>query len=348
MNDRPAAAGSIAPGRVEGDDPGAAAPGSPSSAPAAEPGPRRAALERKALWVAAALIVVWGSNFSVQKMVFEAMSPGGFLLARYLIMPVAATALLVWRYGRHWPRVPRQDWAALFKLGIAGHLLHVGLVTYGIHWSTAFSSSLILGCGPLFTLLILRFSGVEHLTRGQVAGVAVALVGVLTFLSDKLLGAQWSASAGDLVLVVAASFFSYYTVAAKPQIERHGGVVVMTYGVLIGSLPVVLVSLPAGLDVPWTALRPAVWLGTLYAVLISAFLGWLVWGWVNAVRGVARSAPLMYLMPPVAGLVAWIATGERYTGIKLGGAALALAGVALAQFGGPKRDPVREAPALVD
>ena len=29
-------------------------------------------------------------------------------------------------------------------------------------------------------------------------------------------------------------------------------------------------------------------------------------------RGVARTAPLMYLMPPVAGLVAWALTGERY------------------------------------
>ena len=77
----------------------------------------------------------------------------------------------------------------------------------------------------------------------------------------------------------------------------------------------------------------------LYAVLISAFLGWLVWGWVNAVRGVARSAPLMYLMPPVAGLVAWAVTGERYTGIKLAGAALALAGVALAQFAARRTRP---------
>jgi hypothetical protein len=47
-----------------------------------------------------------------------------------------------------------------------------------------------------------------------------------------------------------------------------------------------------------------------------------------------------YLMPPVAGLVAWAVTGESYnTGIKLGGAALALAGVALAQFAGARRDP---------
>jgi drug/metabolite transporter (DMT)-like permease len=309
---------------------------------------QRAARERKALWVAVLLILVWGSNFSVQKMVFTAMSPGGFLMVRYLVMPVAAALLLCWRFGLHWPRVPRSDLLALLKLGIAGHLLHVGLVTYGIHWSTAFSSSLILGCGPLFTLLILRANGVETLTRGQVAGVAVALCGVLLFLSDKLLGGQWSASAGDGVLLVAASFFSYYTVAAKPLIERHGGVVVMTYAVLLGSAPVVLISLPAGLRVPWAQLSPAVWVGMLYAVLISAFLGWLVWGWVNAVRGVARSAPLMYLMPPVAGLVAWAVTGESYTGIKLAGAALALAGVALAQFAGGRTDPVREGVAPVD
>jgi drug/metabolite transporter (DMT)-like permease len=306
------------------------------------------ARERKALWIALVLIVVWGANFTVQKMLFTAMSPGGFLFARYLIVPIAAALLLCWRFGLRWPRVTRADLRALLKLGIAGHLLHVGLVTYGIHWSTAFSSSLILGCGPLWTLLILRATGIETLTRWQVAGVAVALCGVLLFLSDKLLGAQWAASGGDLVLLVAASFFSYYTVAAKPLIERHGGVVVMTYAVLLGSLPVVLISLPAGLQVPWTRLGAAVWVGLVYAVLISAFLGWLVWGWVNAIRGVARSAPLMYLMPPVAGLVAWAVTGESYTGIKLAGAALALAGVALAQYGGAKRDPVREAVAPVD
>ena len=304
---------------------------------------------RQALWAALAMVVVWGSNFSVQKAVFAALSPGGFLFARYLMMPVAATLLLLSRYGFQWPRVPRADLLALLKLGLAGHLLHVGMVTYGIHWSTAFSSSLILACGPVFTLLILRWHGLEQLTRGQVAGVAVACAGVLVFLSDKLLGGHWEAGGGDLTLLVAASFFSYYTVAAKPLIERHGGVTVMTYATLLGSAPVVLLSLPAGLRVEWSTVRPMIWLGLCYAVLISAFLGWLVWGWVNAVRGVARSAPLMYLMPPVAGLVAWALTGERYTGIKLAGAALTLAGVAVAQYASSRPDdPVREAPAPVD
>ncbi|CAN5790912.1 EamA family transporter [soil metagenome] len=304
---------------------------------------------RHALWAALVLILVWGANFSVQKAVFAAVSPGGFLFVRYLIMPLAASLLLCSRYGLRWPKVSRADLIALLKLGIAGHLLHVGLVTFGIHWSTAFSSSLILALGPVFTLLILRWHGLETLTRGQVAGVAVACAGVLVFLSDKLLGGHWQAGGGDLTLLVAASLFSYYTVAAKPLIERHGGVVVMTYATLLGSAPVVLLNLPAGLQVNWAEVTLPIWAGLLYAVLISAFLGWMVWGWVNAVRGVARSAPLMYLMPPVAGAIAWLVTGERYTAVKLAGAALTLVGVALAQYASASpRDPVREAPAPVD
>ena len=208
-----------------------------------------------------------------------------------------------------------------------------------IHWSTAFSSSLILACGPIFTLLILRWHGSETMTRAQVVGVAVAVVGVLVFLSDKFTGGHWRAGGGDLVLLIAASFFSWYTVAAKPLIERLGGVTVLSYGTLLGSAPVLVVSLPAGLQVDWAAVPPLIWLGTLYAVLVAAFLGWLVWGWVNAVRGVARTAPLLYLMPPVAALVAWGATGERYTWVKLLGAAITLGGVALAQFAGPSRPP---------
>lgn len=306
-------------------------------------------VERRALWAALVMVAVWGANFSVQKAVFAALSPGGFLFARYLMMPLAAALLLVSRHGLHWPRVPRSELFALLRLGLAGHLLHVGLVTYGIHWSTAFSSSLILAMGPVFTLLILRWQGVEEqLTRGQLAGVAVACAGVLVFLSDKLLGGHWEASGGDITLLVAASFFSYYTVTAKPLIERHGGVTVMTYATLLGSAPVVLLSAPAGLRVDWSEVRPMIWLGLSYAVLISAFLGWLVWGWVNTVRGVARSAPLMYLMPPVAGLVAWFVSGERYTGVKLAGAALTLGGVALAQFTSWRVPVVRDSPAPVD
>ena len=298
-----------------------------------------------ALVAALLLVCVWGVNFSLQKYVFTAIGPAGFLFARYLIMPLCAVVLLCLRFGRRWPSVSRSDFWALARIGFAGHFLHVGTVSYGIHWSTAFSSSLILACGPIFTLLILRLKGLEQLHVPQLVGVAVALVGVLVFLSDKVLGANWQATGGDLILLVAAGFFSYYTVAAKPLIERHGAVATMAYATMLGSIPSVLVSLPAGIAAPWASMPPAIWFSLIWAVTVSAFLGWLVWGWVNAIRGVARSAPLMYLMPPVAGLVAWLFAGESYTGIKLAGAALTLVGVALAQWSSPA---TREAPAPVD
>ena len=304
--------------------------------------------QRAALLLAVALVLIWGSNFTVQKAVFAALTPGGFLFARYLIMPVCAVLLLWQRYGARWPRLPRDEWLKLARLALLGHVLHVGMVTFGIHWSTAFSSSVILACGPVFTLLFLRWAGLEHLTRAQIAGVAVACAGVLTFLSDKLLGAQWRASSGDLVLLVAAAFFSAYTVAAKPLFERHGGVLVMAYTTLLGSVPLVLLNLPAGIAVDWTALPFVIWAGLGYSVVLSAFVGWIVWGWINAVRGVARTAPLMYLMPPVAGLVAWLATGEGYTLIKLLGAAITLLGVALAQFAHRRSEPTPETVTVVD
>jgi hypothetical protein len=104
-------------------------------------------------------------------------------------------------------------------LGFVGHSLHVGLVSYGIHWSTAFSSSVILACGPIFTLLILKHQGIERLSMAQVGGVTLALGGVLMFLSDKLLSGDLRATGGDIVLFAASFLFSYYTVQAKPLVQ---------------------------------------------------------------------------------------------------------------------------------
>jgi len=290
--------------------------------------------DQQALIVAFVLVVIWGANFTLQKYLFGLISPGGFLWARYLIMPACALLLMRWRLGRWLPPLPRQDVLHMAWLGFIGHSMHVGLVTYGIHWSTAFSSSVILACGPILTLLILRLQGLERISWPQKAGVLLALCGVLMFLSDKLLGGQWRAGGGDLILLIAAGFFSYYTVAVKPVMERHGPVLTMGYATLLGGVPVVLLSMPAGLQSEWHLLDFWAWAGLFWAIMVSAFAGWLAWGWINTVRGVARTAPLMYLMPPAAGVFAWALSGEHYSWIKIAGAGVTLAGVALAQYAG--------------
>lgn len=311
----------------------------------------RPAASNQQLALAAGLgvVAVWGANFTVQKALFEVLPPGAFLFARYLLMPLCAALLLLHANGWRWLHLPREDALRLAGLGVLAHTLHVSMVTYGIHWSTAFSSALIMACGPVFTLLILHWTGHEQLSRGQVAGVALACAGVLVFLSDKLLGRQWAATGGDLMMLFSASLFSYYTVMSKPLIQRHGSLAVMAYATLAGSPLLVLASAPAAWHAPWAQMSALHWGLLLWATLVSALLGWLVWGWVNEQRGVGRSAPLIYLMPLVAGVVAWLGTGERFTAVKIAGAMVTLGGVALAQF--VTREAamvVREAPAQVD
>ncbi len=304
---------------------------------------------RLALAGGLAVVAVWGANFAVQKALFERLPPAGFLFARYLIMPACAALLLLQVNGGRWLRLPRADALRLAGLGVIAHTVHVSGVTFGIHWSTAFSSALIMACGPVFTLLILHAAGLERLTRGQVVGVTLACGGVLAFLSDKLVGRQWVATGGDLMMLGSAALFSYYTVMTKPLIQRHGGVAVMAYATIAGSPILVLACAPLALAAPWGEMRMLHWTLLLWASLVSAFLGWLVWGWVNEQRGIGRTAPLQYLMPLVAGAVAWWAVGERFTFVKLAGAAVTLGGVALAQFATREAsDPVREAPAQVD
>jgi drug/metabolite transporter (DMT)-like permease len=292
-------------------------------------------MHKWALAAGVALMTVWGVNFAVTKVVLADLGVGPFLFIRFLAMPLFGFALLAAISRRHfaksWPR--REDLPRFIACGLLGHTAHVSIVMWGINLSTAFSSSLVLTSSPLFTLLILSQLGAERLRRRQVLGTLLAFAGIVVFLSDKFAAGFALAGIGDLVLLFAASLFSLYTVIAKPLVSRYGPLNLMCYSLLFGAPPVVLATLPAFLAAPLAAVPAGVWFGVFWAVAVSSFLGWIAWAWVNAVRGIARSAPLQYLMPPIAGLVAWLTLGESFTWLKIAGAAVTMAGVAWAQFG---------------
>jgi drug/metabolite transporter (DMT)-like permease len=295
--------------------------------------------------LAAALftMVLWGVNFAFVKYLLDTLGVGPFLFIRFVTMPLLAFLLLFLvfrnRIARTWPK--REDLPRFIACGLIGHALHVGIVFWGISLSTAFSSALVLTSGPLFTLAILVLAGAERLRASQVAGTLVAMAGIALFLSDKFAGGL-HAGFGDLMLLVAASLFSLYTVLARPLVERYGPLIVLAYTLLFGAPLMIVISAPSMLAADLGRLTPMVWFGLFWAIVLSSVGGWLVWAWVNHVRGIARSAPLMYLPPPIAGLVAWLTLGEQFTWLKIAGACITMAGVAWAQFGGG-RPPPREA-----
>lgn len=297
-----------------------------------------AAADRRALQAGWLLVLLWGAAFSIQKSAYAAMGPATFLFLRSLLMAGCALVLLRWRGSPLWPPLARREWGALLACTAVGPVMHIVLVTYGIHWSTPFSSALISACGPVCTLLLLRLLRGARLARHQALGVAVAFAGVLLVMGDKLGGAHWQAGGGDLTMLLATVLFSLYTIWVTPLVLRHGGPEVMCWSTLLAA-PVMLAlgAWPAS-QAAYTQFSGLAWLAFLWTVLVSAFLGWMLWTWVNAVRGVARTAPLLYGVPPIAGLVAWLTFGEDFAGPKLAGAALALAGVAWSQQNAARSD----------
>lgn len=295
------------------------------------------ALSKARLSLAAAIATMfcWGMNFAFVKHVLESLGVETFMFIRFTALPLLGFLLLLAIFRRRfvhtWPR--RKDLPRFIACGFIGHALHIAVVMHGMDLSTPFSSSLVLTSGPLFTLIILAVLGVERLRLRQIAGTLVALAGIALFLSDKFAAGFSRAGLGDLVLLAAAALFALYTVLVQPIAKRYGPLIVFCYTLLFSAPPVLLWTLPAFLATPASAYSTSVVLGLLWALGVSSFFGWLMWTWVNTVRGVARSAPLAYLTPPIAGMVAWLTLGESFTWLKIGGALITMAGVAYAQFG---------------
>ena len=287
---------------------------------------------RLALAVALALMLLWGSNYSVQKAVMAQIGPGALVFMRYLVTPACAIVLLQWQYGLRWPRLERRDWAGLAGLAALGHVAHVNVMTQAMHLSTPFSSALISALGPMFTLLLVHLLHSQRFARIQVAGVVLAMAGVLVFMSDKLALVR-TQGVGDLLLLLATVLFSAHTVAATRLLSRLGITVVMAYSTLLAMVPMLLINAPQALQVPWSSLPATTWWALLWSLAVASFAGWLAWGWLNDHMGVARTAPLLYLLPPVAGLISWVALGESFSALKIAGAVMAGVGVAATQFG---------------
>jgi drug/metabolite transporter (DMT)-like permease len=302
---------------------------------------------KKESWALAAALftlTAWGMNFVFVKYVLDVLGLGAFMFLRFTVLPLLGLATLIVvfrsRIRMSWPR--REDLPRFVLCALIGHVLHISAVMYGMNLSTAFSSSLVLTCQPLFTLGILAWLGQERLRGAQIAGTLVAFAGIVLFLGDKFAAGSSRAGLGDLTLLVAGASFSAYTVLSRPLADRYGPLIVLSYTLLF-SMPVMLpLTLPYFADLHFRALSATVWAALFWALVVSSFSGWMLWTWVNSVRGVARSAPFMYLMPPVAGVMAWLTLGESFTWLKIAGAAVTMTGVAWAQFGGG-RPPPKEA-----
>jgi drug/metabolite transporter (DMT)-like permease len=216
-------------------------------------------------------------------------------------------------------------------LGVCGYTVYLLVGLIGLHYTTAFSNSLLLATAPLFAALLLWGLRLESIDYTQWLGMGLAFLEVVVFVWEKAQTGFHTASMGDLISLTAALGFAIYTVTNKQLLARHSQTVVMTYTLTIGAVPALVVSLPALPTQDWSQITRLGWSALAWTIVVGVYLAWTLWNWVLTHMEANRTAAFLYLVPVVSGIFSWSLLGEHFGLLKLVGALIVLPGLAFAR-----------------
>jgi drug/metabolite transporter (DMT)-like permease len=279
-----------------------------------------------------AVVVIWGSVFSVIKYSLLEIDPLAFATARF---GGAALFLLITLWlleGK--PTIRREDWLRVGVVGIIGIGLYQMLFTLGLHYTTASNSSLLIATGPIFTLLFAVLFREERIVPLQIVGILVSFLGVAMIVGAQSGGLTLSAEGlkGDLFTLTCAAINGLCAVISKRPLERHSSLRLMTVSFVLGTVSMLPFSWRALLHQSWAHLSLNGWLGLGYSAFIAAGLGYVLWFRAIGEIGATRTMVYNYLIPVVAVGVAVLTLREHFALLQALGALIVFVGIALARL----------------
>ncbi len=278
-------------------------------------------------------VLIWGVNFSVLKVALRDFSPLAFNMVRFGLATVVMMGLLRWQ--RQTYAVARADLWAVIGLGLMGHTLYQLVFITGIARTTPANASLLLATAPIFVVIYGRILGIERTNALTWAGIGVSFVGIalLVLGGGETLRVRGSTLLGDGLMLASAMLWAGYTTASKPLLTRYSPVKLTGMSMLFGTVPLLLIGLPAAVHQDWRAPAVGAWGGLLFSAIFSVVVAYVFW--YTSVRrvGSARTAVFSNLVPVVSVVVAWLFLGYRLAPLQLVGGGVVLAGLLLTRRG---------------
>jgi drug/metabolite transporter (DMT)-like permease len=277
-------------------------------------------------------VLLWASAFPAIRVGLAGLGVAGL---SFLRLAVASVALAVLAPILKIRRPAAKDLPLIVLCGASGMAAYPLLLNWGELHVPAGTASLLVAIAPVFSVLLAAAFLGERLRARTVLGSVVAISGAAVI---AIASGQVGVSRGALVVLAAAVVQGVYHFASKPLLARRTGMEVACYAMWTGTA-LLLPLAPSAIDglahAPGSAIGAAIYLG----VLPSA-LGFVVWGYPVARLSVATSTAALYLVPPVALVVAFVWLGEIPRPIELLGGLISIAGVILINSRKPKPAPV--------
>jgi drug/metabolite transporter (DMT)-like permease len=265
-------------------------------------------------------MAIWGGTLVVTKSLLNGLGPATLLTVRFLVA-LACLVPFAYRSGFRLRDIVR---AEFLLFGITGIVLHNGLETWGLRYTSVGSAALIIGGIPAVTAALSRVFLGESLTRAKAAGVALSVAGVA--LVSRPSGPGAVEALGNLLVFGGVVSWAIYTIQGKKMSGRVPSIV----GTTAGTGAALLFLAPAAVVESWGTGMPALGLsdvtGLLYLGVGASAAAYALWNFALEHVEASVAAPYVNLVP-IIGLALAVFLGESLTPMDLAGGVAVAAGV---------------------
>lgn len=284
------------------------------------------------LWpLIAVMILGWSANFTIAKFAVREMPPLLVAGLRMMLASLFILPLYFWRGRRASAgRWRRSDILPLLGIGILGIAGNQVLFLLGIQRTSVAHAVLLFVLTPVLVLLAASALKHEQLTGRKIAGMAIALAGVLSLQVSA--GADRHATVGgDLLILAATVAFASFTVFGRPASVRLGSITVNTVAFVGCSLVLLAPTLWSARGFDFSRISLTAWASILYMAAFPSVVCYLIYYYALTYLTASRVAAFTYLEPPLAAVLAIPLLGENITYAVAMSGALVLAGVYLTE-----------------
>ena len=279
-------------------------------------------LEPQLVLAATTTLILWASAFPGIRAGLIGYAPGHLVLLRFI---VASLVLLIVAPFTG-VRVPKsQDVPKLALLGLIGITAYNLALSYGETHITSGVASLLVNTAPIFTALLAVLFLNERIRPWGWLGLMVSFAGAGIIALTS--GEGFSLNPWALLVLLAAILQSSFFVLQKPLFAQYRPLEITCYVIWSGTL-FSLGFLPGFVaaigQAPVSATLAVVYLG-----VFPAALAYLTWAYVLSRLSASRTGSLLYAVPVLAFVIAWVWLRESPTLVSLLGGVLALAGVVI-------------------
>jgi drug/metabolite transporter (DMT)-like permease len=285
-----------------------------------------------------ATVTLWALNFTVSKYILDE----GFHPLAYSAVRYGCAALIFVAITLAWEGSLRIGRGQLPLMALCTVLLFVNQLSfvYALKFTTATTVALLFGTLPIFTAILARGSGVEHLSLQFWLAALLSFCGV-AFVAIGSGGSLSANLKGDALAVTGALTWAGYSVAISPLMRRYSPFRLSAVFLAAVTVPLALAGSRQLTDQDFH-FGALVWLGFAFAVLGPLVVTNLLWFTAIDRVGPSRASLFANLQPFLAAIVALLLLNEHITTLEVVGGLAIGGGIVLASRRGPALEPPAE------